>query len=113
MIDSKERYNQIIDEVYDYYNETHHHEPFILEKEMSLTKEEFVKEITNNYGFGFLFGIQLNKKELTFEQKIQWVMRYTNVEMENLYITEEAYKPTTPTKLITLIYKNETIVIYE
>lgn len=110
---NKERYNQIIDEVYDYYLETHHHEPFILEEEMDLTKEEFIKEITNNYGFGFLFGIQLIKKELTFEQKIQWVMRYTDVEMENLYITEEAFKPTTPTKLIRLFYKGEEIKIYE
>jgi len=105
---NKERYDQIIDEVYDYYHETHHYEPFILEEEMDLTKEEFVNEITNNYGFGFLFGIRLNKREITFEEKIQWVMKYTDVELE-----EEAFKPTTPTKLIKLIYKDEVIIFYQ
>ncbi len=33
---------------------------------------------------------QVWTRELTFEEKIQWVMRYTDVEMENLYITEAA-----------------------
>lgn len=36
-------------------------------------------------------------REMTFEEKVQWVMKNTDVEMENLYITEEVYKPTTPT----------------
>ena len=40
--------------------------------------------------------VQFNCRPLTFEQKLQWVMRNTNVEMENLAITEEAYKETTP-----------------
>jgi thymidylate synthase len=35
-------------------------------------------------------------REMTWEEQIQWVMKNTDVEMENLYITEEVYKDTTP-----------------
>jgi|688.fasta_scaffold527471_2 hypothetical protein len=110
---TKEKFNQIIDEVYNNYLDTHHYEPFILDDEMDLSKEAFVKKATNNYGFSFLFGLELNERNLTFEEQIQWVMKYTDVEMENLYITEEVYKPTTPTKLVRLFYKGEEIEVYE
>ena len=109
----KEKFNKIVDEVYNHYLETHHYEPFILDDEMDLSKEEFVKKATNNYGFSFLFGLELNERNLTFEEQIRWVMKYTDVEMENLYITEEVYKPTTPTKLITITYNDKTIESYE
>ncbi len=33
---------------------------------------------------------------MTWEEQLQWVMRNTDVELENLAITEEAAKPTTP-----------------
>ena len=108
-----EKFNQVIDEVYNYYLETHKDEPFILEDEMDLSKDEFVKKATNNYGFGYLFGISINERNLTFEEQIEWVMRYTDVEMENLYITEEVYKPTTPTKIVTLFYKGEETQYYK
>ena len=103
---------QIIDEVYDNYLKTHKDEPFILDDEMDLTKDEFVKKATNNHGFAFLFGFELKERNLTFEEQIQWVMKYTDVEMENLYITEEVYKPTTPTKKIRLLYRGEIIETY-
>jgi hypothetical protein len=109
----KKRLNEIIDEVYEYYHETHEYESFIMSDEMGLSKEEFIKKVTNNYGFGFLFGINLNEEELTFEEKIQWVMKYTEVELENLAITERVHHKDTPNKKITLKYKNETIVVYE
>jgi len=109
---SKDRYYQIIDEVYEYYKETHKDEPFILEEEMDLSKEEFVKMSTNNYGFSFLFGLELKERKLTFEEQIQWVMKNTDVEMENFYVTEEVYKPTTPTKEVKLMYRGEIIEIY-
>jgi len=35
-------------------------------------------------------------RPLSEEEKIQWVMKNTNVEMENLYIYEETFKKTTP-----------------
>jgi thymidylate synthase len=37
-------------------------------------------------------------RELTWEEQVQWVMKNTDVELENLYIVEEIAKPTTPTR---------------
>lgn len=39
---------------------------------------------------------QFNCRPLTHEEKVQWVMRNTDVEMENLYIYKETLKETTP-----------------
>jgi desulfoferrodoxin (superoxide reductase-like protein) len=47
---------------------------------------------------------------MTWEEQIQWVMKYTNVELENLYIVEEVYKETTPTvKVVTTIGDKKTV----
>jgi hypothetical protein len=43
---------------------------------------------------------------MTWEEQVQWVMKYTDVEWENLYIVEEVYKDTTPTKVITTTTKD-------
>lgn len=43
---------------------------------------------------------------MTWEEQVQWVMKYTDVELENLYIVEEIYKPTTPTKVVTTTTKD-------
>lgn len=45
---------------------------------------------------------QVWTRELTFEEKIQWVMKNTNVELENLAITEMAYDDSTPKYAISL-----------
>ena len=34
---------------------------------------------------------------MTWEEQVQWVMKHTDVEWENLYIVEEVAKETTPT----------------
>jgi hypothetical protein len=43
---------------------------------------------------------------MTWEEQVQWVMRNTDVELENLYIVEEVYKETTPTKIVTTTTKD-------
>jgi hypothetical protein len=43
---------------------------------------------------------------MTWEEQVQWVMKYTDVEWENLYIVEEVYKDTTPTKIVTTTTKD-------
>jgi thymidylate synthase len=35
-------------------------------------------------------------REMTWEEQVHWVMKNTDVELENFYITEEVYKETTP-----------------
>lgn len=47
---------------------------------------------------------------MTWEEQVQWVMKYTDVELENLYIVEEVYKETTPTvKVVTTIGDKKTV----
>jgi hypothetical protein len=45
-------------------------------------------------------------RPMTWEEQVQWVMRNTDVELENLYIVEEVYKETTPTKVVTTTTKD-------
>lgn len=52
-------------------------------------------------------------REMTWEQQVQWVMKNTDVEWENLYIVEEVAKDTTPTHMVTLQVGEEIIVTYE
>jgi len=51
--------------------------------------------------------------KLTWEEQIQWVMKNTDVELENLYRVEEVYKPTTPTHRVTTQIDEETVTTYE
>ena len=50
---------------------------------------------------------------MTWEESVQWVMKNTNVEWENLYIVEEVYKKTTPNIIKTISYNNKTAIKYE
>ena len=52
-------------------------------------------------------------REMTWEQQVQWVMKNTDVEWENLYIVEEVAKYTTPTHMVTLQVGEEIIISYE
>lgn len=114
----KRSFKSIIDEVYDYYLETHFYEPFILTEEMNLTKEEFIGKVTNNYGFGFLFGINIVERLLTLEERRQMVSQdmfnqiYNGGEPESLSHSE-INQWDVPTKKITILYKGENIEIYE
>ena len=50
------------------------------------------------------------KTPMTWEEQVQWVIKYTDVELENLYIVEEVYKETTPTvKVVTTIGDKKTV----
>ena len=52
-------------------------------------------------------------RPMTWEEQVEWVMKNTDVEMENLYIVEEVHKPSTPTIRTEHVYSDETVVIYE
>lgn len=51
--------------------------------------------------------------KLTWEERVQWVMRHTDVEWENLYIVEEIAKPTTPTHRVITQIAEEIVTTYE
>jgi len=50
------------------------------------------------------YGFQVWTRELSWEERVQWVMKNTDVELENLYIVEEAHKSSTPTRAISLMF---------
>ncbi len=64
----------------------------IIAKEVNMVPDELI----GNLGDVHLYSNHVEQakeqigRELTWEEKIQWVMKNTDVEMENLYITEAA-----------------------
>ena len=55
------------------------------------------------------YGFQVYTRELTWEEQVQWVMKNTNVEMENLYIVEEIAKDSTPKRAISLMWNQRSV----
>jgi thymidylate synthase len=59
-------------------------------------------ELIGNLGDVHLYSNHIEQakeqigREMTWEEQVQWVMRNTDVELENLYIVEEIAKDTTP-----------------
>jgi hypothetical protein len=126
-----EKFDQVIDEVYKHYQETHQYEPFILKDEINLSKEVFIKKATNNYGFSQLFGLTLNERELSWEERRDLL---TPEQYDGTALNKYGHKdcgfgdisPFTdkvihywmnlhniPTKLITVTYNDKTIESYE
>ena len=50
------------------------------------------------------YAFQVVTRELSFEEKIKWVIRNTDVEMENLAITEKCYEDSTPKRAISVMF---------
>jgi hypothetical protein len=120
---NNEKHNQIIDEVWSNYRtafvEGHvHHE---LDECLSL--EEFIEEIKTDSDFSEKWGIQIEERVLSLGERNQiGNFDYTMCDDSLIYPTMEdgrkKYKElfdkeNIPTKVITLIYNNETIEIYE
>jgi len=55
------------------------------------------------------YSFQFYTRELTWEEQVQWVMKNTNVEWENLYIVEEIAKPTTPKRAVSLLWNQRSV----
>ena len=55
------------------------------------------------------YGFQVYTRELTWEEQVQWVMKNTDVELENLYIVEEIAKDTTPKRAISLMWNQRSV----
>ena len=104
---------QIIDEAYELYlNETkiYHYSDSLI-----LSKEEFINKIKTNPEFSETWGLKIEERELSLEERKRiYEMEYTNdIEVENNHWLESKLKTRNiPTKLITLTYNNETIENY-
>jgi thymidylate synthase len=55
------------------------------------------------------YGFQIYTRELTWEEQVQWVMKNTDVELENVYIVEEVAKETTPKRAISLMWNQRSV----
>ena len=55
------------------------------------------------------YGFQVYTRELTWEEQVHWVLKNTNVELENVYIVEEIAKPSTPTRAISLMWNQRSV----
>jgi hypothetical protein len=108
---SKERYNQIIDEVYDNYRA----KVKLSQIPTDLTKEEFVELCKNDITFSVYWGLKLEERELTPKERIELAGgkiqdKYPALVEMSLKVCDER---DIPTKLITLTYNNETIESYD
>ena len=55
------------------------------------------------------YGFQVYTRELTWEEQVQWVMKNTDVKLENLYIVEEIAKDSTPKRAISLMWNQRSV----
>jgi thymidylate synthase len=58
------------------------------------------------------YGFQCWTRELTLEEKIQWVMKNTDVELENLAITEAAMSESTPKRALSLMWQQRSVDLF-
>jgi hypothetical protein len=128
---SNERYNQIIDNAYNNYTQTKIIKTDSGETHISpsghyngMAKEEFINKIKTNPEFSEKWGLKIEERELTYEERVKIACKQENgiipivpmygdwdptKEKMNQFLNENK----TPTKLITLTYNNETIESYE
>ena len=122
---NKERYNQIIDEVYKNYFLIKSMEkgPFGISG-LILPKEEFINNCKTNPEFSEKWGLKIEERKLSFEERLELWYQKNKSETGKRGIWEidyiekyEGHKKLNsyniPTKLITLTYNNETIESYE
>jgi hypothetical protein len=121
------KYEELYNEVYEDYFNTVNSTYFIQNSVAPDLREEALKtqgsngykideledEFLNHDEFAESCGVDITRREMTWEEKVQWVMKNTDVEMENLYIVEEIAKPTSPTHVIELFYKGKEVKRYE
>ena len=124
---NKEKYNQIIDEVYNnYLNEwtfekypndgsVYSVEPI---KVKVHSKEQFVYRCKTDSKFSEKWGLKIEERVLSFNERIKHIVN--SLKSNAPLLMEEDEKTTQwlnensiPTKLITLTYNNETIESYE
>ena len=126
---NKERYNQIIDEVYETYKTIHKHDIRTegdrsqlaiesLEKQLIYPQEKFINKCKTDTEFSETWGLKIEERELSLEDRMilckeKWDYswnRTINLEDIEWRMNNEW---NIPTKLITLTYNNETIESYE
>ena len=138
---NNERYNQIIDEVYENYTNyplatIHDHHTNILYQNRDkgwcmingrsivsphptrhLTQEEFINKSKISSEFSERWGLKIEERELSLEERYNWYIQTHNKNLTRSSNQFDMYdilnSNNCPTKLITITYKNEKTEVYE
>jgi hypothetical protein len=99
---NKERFSQIVDEVYQKYTTKY------MGHEDIPSKDLFLFEIKKNKEFSERWGLKIEERDLTMREQEMLGHNYGHLTWE-----EQANFHFEPTKLITMTYNSEKIEIYE
>jgi hypothetical protein len=128
---NNERYNQIIHEAYRNYGDSHWTPPenpnskllgpqLWSVKPMQHNKESFIHEIKTNPKFSEKWGLKIEERELSLEERYnKWFNNNYETGMERFFDPNElpdfdnSYYEPTPTKVVTVTYKENKIEVYE
>jgi hypothetical protein len=128
---TKERYNQIIDEVYENYSDAYEKDNslgrllLIKRKDGKSTyrkidKDTFIVLCTQDKSFSEKWGLKIEEQMLTEERRYNiWFNNNYETGMERFFNPEQlpdydnSYYVPTPTKEITISYNGEKIEVYE
>jgi len=118
---NNEKYNQIIDEVYEKYEQKIISEGYYMLVAVGWpsTKEEFINKCKTDQEFSERWGLKIEERELSLEERMQiW-----NERIKGLFIMliwghdktqeESLNEHNIPNKQITLTYQDEKIEVYE
>jgi hypothetical protein len=107
---NKEKYNEIIDEVYDKYTTKY------MGYDDVPSKELFLFEVRTNKEFSEKWGLKIEERELSTQERNEWFQVHLNGNnpfMKSDWKDFELDQQNIPTKQITLTHNNEKIESYE
>lgn len=124
---NKEKYNQIIESAWKEYADSHfipgNPKGKLLSDQlfsvipMVHNRESFREEIRKNPEFAKKWGLKIEERELSLEERAEWLQNNKGYDLlvgnlDHDHI-REVVEEESPTKLITITYNNETVEIYE
>lgn len=122
---NNERYNQIIDEAYESYHKTIM--DFLKTCDVSPPvfvfpdyKDVFIEKCKTEPSFSETYGLKIEERELSLKERYNiWFNNNYETGMERFFDPNElpdfdnSYYEPTPTKVVTVTYKDEKIEVYE
>jgi len=104
---------ELLDEAYEKYRnafiEGHIHE----ELDKCLSQEEFIEEIKTDDEFSENWGLKIEERELSLEERKIHMSKYSNDRIYPDWDEKFLNEKDIPTKLITITYNDKTIEGYE
>ena len=108
---NNEQYNQIIDKAFSNYLNNY-------SGNFEVDREEFIAASKRSPDFSQMWGLQFEERELTYSERYRYWFTHnyeTGLEYDesNIPDFDNTYYDPTPTRLITVTYKDEKIESYE